>query len=201
MNIIDNNGYYIIVCGSVALVMNYCVQSLGYYNAYPKSESRAENVAWYIWQLPQEAVFTSGFYSEGSVIINAGDPKNKMCYILSMSGSADKLLFIEDGNVIEKEYPINCSLSTKSFDFELPQQYKYINAVYITANSSKAVEITVMGDSSSSVKRVRLPKIIGTVRITPLIPNTVTAKISIKAESEFSLYGIRFEYTDCSKVR
>lgn len=198
---IDGNGYYIIVCGSMALVMDYRVSPLGYHSVNHRGESRAENVAWYVWQLPKEAVFTSGFYGEGSMIINAGDPQNTICYILSMSGSADKLLFTDGENIIEKEYPINCSLSTKSFDFDTPHVYKYINAVYITANSDGPLEITVQGDTAFATKRIRLPKMMGTVKITPLIPNTVTTKISIKSQSELSLYGMRFGYTDCSTQR
>ncbi len=197
---IDNRGCYILVCGKLALVMDYKVQGFGYSAAYSTLRNTDKGIAWYLWELPQSLSISSGFNDGGVTVVAGCDDSGRLFYLLTMSSDKDRLLCYGDGVEICEEN-IKSSFCTKMFDFNHPERYKGIEAVYITANSEGAVDITLTDNTQLCRRSIHLPKTLGTVRITPLMKPTERLSVSASAEAPMSVYGMKFKYKLTTDIR
>ncbi len=197
---IDNRGCYILICGKLALVMDYRVKGFGYSAAYSTLRNTDKGIAWYLWELPQALTMSSGFNDGGVMVVAGCDNSGRLFYLLTMSSDKDRLLCYGEGVEIIEEN-IKSSFCTKMFDFNRSERYKGIEAVYITANSEGAVDITVTDNTQLCNRSIHLPKSLGTVRITPLMKPTERLGVSVSAEAPLSVYGMKFKYKLTTDIR
>lgn len=122
-------GHYILKIGTKALVL--------------KLEENAQK--WFVWDLPKNVILGSASsFNLQPFFICKGSDRN-VNFVAMLSSNNDSDVFYKDEELTVSNTPINCSLTTKEFNFASLQNKKNIEAIYFTIAAKQRVQIAVNG--------------------------------------------------------
>ena len=133
----DWEGHYVLCLDGNLLLMDYNSYGYQYISSYSKTEDAQLRIPWYYWEQPEA-------YAKGGIVLSLYNKLNYICINGSelQSGCyADDL--INDRTVEGEVRRIECSFTTKLFDFSAPAIKKQIYRTDVQLSNNGGDEIRV----------------------------------------------------------
>lgn len=188
----ERDGFYLLHIDNKVLVVDYRIKDFGFPAKYSGQKDNSSNIAWYVWEYPENFNYSSVISLTGEVLLTCYDSLADVWYISLLNGDKDYLL---NGRELQP-YDIECSFKTKYYDFSNPHIHKVIKNMYITECSGGRAELTIDNgvDGISYTKTLDLPFPTDVLKTDMNLSDIKRVALSFKTCKPFKLYGLIFEY-------
>lgn len=209
----DRNGYYVLLCGDKAFLMDYNSSGYQYIYSYQKNEGANIKIPWYCWKFDFAenplSLLTPKIGTVGGALTVAGVYDGvKAALVVFTSKDRDTDTRIEEGEteLLRRTVPISCGFTTKLFDFGAASYRKNvplinilfgnnggypINVTFVTDCGKEQAETVVL---SGNEFEAYSPEYIHNRQFRPCI--RLISRIGIKVECEGTMIidGISLDY-------
>lgn len=115
----EYEGYYLLLVGNRVFLMNTQTSAFASFNYYDDEDAAAKAIPWFAWTLPAHLTYTGMVSGENTVRLAVTDPVRGEGTVAVLEGETD------NGN------PIPCRLTTKLWDFGIPDRKKSVGQIYL----------------------------------------------------------------------
>lgn len=115
----EYEGYYLLLVGNRVFLMNTQTSAFASFNYYDDEDAAAKAIPWFAWTLPAHLTYTGMVSGENTVRLAVTDPVRGKGTVAVLEGETD------NGN------PIPCRLTTKLWDFGIPDRKKSVGQIYL----------------------------------------------------------------------
>ncbi len=115
----EYEGYYVLLVGNRVFLMNTQTSAFASFNYYDDEDAAAKAIPWFAWTLPAHLTYTGMVSGENTVRLAVTDPVRGEGTVAVLEGETD------NGN------PIPCRLTTKLWDFGIPDHKKSVGQIYL----------------------------------------------------------------------
>lgn len=195
----DWAGYYVLLIGNKAFLMDYNSNGYQYVYSFNKNEDAQKNIPWYEWEFGFKNKLTSP-----CVISNGG-----YMFVLGVYGSSALCYIIpEDKNEFEGEDPAESfvsSFATKAFDFGAAGYRKNVDVVklFLGNNGGAPIKVEFVTDCGTVSEEIILDSpetenytagYISTVSLAPPIRSIVRMALRVSSEGKLAVDGAELTY-------
>ena len=115
----EYEGYYLLLVGNRAFLMNTQTSAFTSFSYYDDENNAAKAIPWYTWTLPEHLTYTGMVSGDNTVRLAVVDEEQGKGTVATLEGATD------GGE------PIHCRLTTKLWDFGLPDRKKSVEQIYM----------------------------------------------------------------------
>lgn len=208
----DRNGYYVLLCGDKAYLMDYNSSGYQYIYSYQKNEGANIKIPWYCWKFDYAenplSLLTPKIGTVGGALTVAGVYDGvKTALVAFTLKDRDTDTRIEEGEtaLLRCEVPISCGFTTKLFDFGAANYRKNVDSVGLSlgANGGVPIAITFITDCGENGETVALYSDetedytaghIQSVIFNPCVRGAIRFGIKAECEGNMSVDGVTINY-------
>lgn len=115
----EYEGYYLLLVGNRVFLMNTQTSAFTSFSYYDDENNAAKAIPWYTWTLPERLTYTGMVSGDNTVRMAVIDEEQGKGTVATLEGATD------GGE------PIHCRLTTKLWDFGLPDRKKSVEQIYM----------------------------------------------------------------------
>lgn len=115
----EYEGYYLLLVGNKVFLMNTQTSAFASFNYYDDEDAASKAIPWYVWTLPDRLRYVGMVSGDNTVMLAVFDPVSGTGTVATLEGATD------DGA------PIPCRLTTKLWDFGIPDRKKSVGQIYM----------------------------------------------------------------------
>lgn len=115
----EYEGYYLLLVGNKVFLMNTQTSAFASFNYYDDEDAASKAIPWFVWTLPDYLRYVGMVSGDNTVMLAVVDPAGEKGAIAMLEGATD------DGEHIP------CCMSTKLWDFGLPDHKKSVECLYV----------------------------------------------------------------------
>lgn len=115
----EYEGHYLLLAGNRIFLMNTQTSAFASFNYYDDEDAAAKAIPWFAWTLPEQLTYTGMVSGENTILLSVTDKSAGTGTVAALEGDTD------GGN------PIPCRLTTKLWDFGMPDRKKSVGQIYI----------------------------------------------------------------------
>lgn len=123
--------YYLLLVENKVFLMNTQTSAFNSFSYYDDENNAAKAIPWYTWTLPEHLTYTGMVSGENTVLLAVTDTEKGEGTIAKLEGATDA------------GEPIHCCLTTKLWDFGLPDRKKSVEQIYIGLGSEDLSRLQV----------------------------------------------------------
>ena len=117
----EYEGYYLLLAGNRMFLMNTQTSAFASFSYYDDEDTAAKAIPWFAWTLPAHLTYTG---------MLTGNNQLRMV-VKEAASEKGALAMLSDGEDTDNGEPIPCRMTTKMWDFGVPDRKKSIEEIYI----------------------------------------------------------------------
>ncbi len=201
---------YLLLIGKNRLfAMDYSSYGFAYYNSYSSDERAQRQVIWHLWET--NICLLSLLRVGDTAFLIGSDSENRRClFKFNEQSACDEQLTVTDTTVgFSATAPIAIRLCTKHFDFDAPERFKRIQALFLQVSGTQGDTVALtFHDGTASHSNTALLPLDGTppertapMRVHPNLIRVRQCGIQLACNGALSVGSLSLHYSTMGVIR